>query len=211
MKYLYDPPGLLKNIFKEFNWNTVNGKILLTFDDGPLPETTQSILKILNKNNIRAIFFCVGGNVQKYPELVNEILAEGHTVGNHTFNHKILTKLTRDGIKKEISSFNDLVREKFNYNAEYFRPPHGKFDFAVKRILKEKNMKPVMWSLLTADYKNDLNLVKFAVDNYLKHNSIVVLHDSLKSKDIILNSIEYIIDKAGKMNFEIGEPSGCLR
>ena len=211
MKYFYDPPGIVKKVFSQFQWNTINNKILLSFDDGPLPETTPDILNFLNKNRIKAVFFCIGENIQKYPGLFDEIIKENHIAGNHTFHHKILTKLKPEEIRNEISSFNRLLNEKFNYTAEYFRPPHGRFNLKIKKILNEEKMKPIMWSLLTTDYKNDLNLVKFTVDKYLKQSSIVVLHDSLKSKDIILNSIDYILDKAGQMNYEIGEPSGCLK
>ncbi len=68
-----------------------------------------------------------------------------------------------------------------------------------------------MWSLLTYDYKNDLNLIKLAVNKYLKTNSIIVLHDSLKSKNVVLEGIEIIFEEARKRGFEIGEPAGCLK
>ena len=66
MKYLYDPPGILKVMFSGFYWNTNNNKILLTFDDGPNPETTEIILKRLSEEKIKAMFFCVGENIKKY-------------------------------------------------------------------------------------------------------------------------------------------------
>ncbi len=211
MKYLYNPPGIVKHVYSKFQWNTVNNKILLTFDDGPIPETTQMILKFLDKNKIKSIFFCVGDNIKKYPDLFSEIISENHFAGSHTFHHKNLTTLKQGEIKDEINSVNKFLNEEFNYTSEYFRPPYGKFNFKTLKILKEEKLKPVMWSLLTSDYKNDLGLVKFVVNKYLKQNSIVVLHDSLSSKDIILQSLDYILEKAGKMNFEIGEPSGCLK
>lgn len=211
MKYLYNPPGLVKRVYSKFQWNTINNKILLTFDDGPIPETTQMILKYLDKNKIKSIFFCVGANVKKYSGLFSEIICENHFAGNHTFHHKKLTKLKEDEAINEVSLVTKLMCEKFNYPVGYFRPPYGKFNFKTTKILESTKLKPVMWSLLTCDYKNDLNLVKLVVDKYLKQNSIVVLHDSLSSKDIILQSLDYILEKAGKMNYEIGEPSGCLK
>ena len=77
--------------------------------------------------------------------------------------------------------------------------------------MKEMKLKNVMWSLLTYDFRNDLNVVKFAVNNYLEKNSIVVLHDSLKSKDIIAESIDYIVEESSRRGFQIGAPSECLR
>lgn len=211
MKYLYDPPGLVKYIYSQLQWNTINNKVLLTFDDGPIPETTPIILNYLDKHKIKAVFFCVGDNIIKNPGLFSEIVKENHLPGNHTFHHKKLTKLKTDAARNEISSVNKVLSDQFKYSVEYFRPPYGKFNFKMTKILKEEKLKPVMWSLLTGDYKNELNLVKFVVDKYLKQDSIVVLHDSLRSKDIILQALDYILDKAVKMNFEIGEPSGCLK
>ncbi|WP_337865894.1 polysaccharide deacetylase family protein [Ignavibacterium sp.] len=211
LKYKYNPPSLLKKIFNEFYWNTTNNKILLTFDDGPLPETTEIILDTLSKNGIIALFFCVGENVKKYPELTKRIMSEGHIIGNHTYNHKILKTLTKEEKLNQIKSFNELVIKEFNYQVKYFRPPHGMFQLGTNSFLKELNLKNVMWSLLTYDYKNNFDLVKFAVTNFLKKDSIIVLHDSIKSKDIIRNSIEFIIDYASERNFSFGEPSECLK
>lgn len=211
MKYKYDPPLLIKKIFSDFNWNTINNKILLTFDDGPIPETTELILKTLKKHEIKSLFFCVGNNVKKYPELVKKILDDNHLIGNHTFHHKILTKLQTKNINDEIDSFTEIVKDQFNYKVKYFRPPHGRFNKEVSNIIRERKLSNVMWSLLTYDYKNDLKLVKFAVKKYLKNNSIIVLHDSLKSKDIILDSIKFIAEEVNNKNYEFGKPDECLK
>ena len=211
MKYLYDSPGIVKKLFNVFQWNSSSNKILLTFDDGPIPEITSQILKFLNHNNFKAIFFCVGNNIKKNPALLNEIISEGHKIGNHTFNHKRLTRLGKEEIWQEISDFNIILKEKFNYDVKYFRPPYGRFNKAVINQVNKANLNPVMWSLLTRDYKNDINLVKFGVSKYLQSNSIVVLHDSLTTKEIIIDSLKIILEKVNENNFSIGEPSECLR
>lgn len=210
-KYLYDPPLILKKLFRKTNWNTPNNKILLSFDDGPIPQTTESILKLLNNYNIKAMFFCVGNNISKYPELARNILENGHSIGNHTYNHQIPTKLSSKKLVEEISMFNCLMHDNFNYNVEYFRPPHGRFDLKTLAVIKEHKLKNVMWSLLTYDYKNNINIVKFAVNNFLTNSSIVVLHDSIKSSGIILDSIKMIVHEAYKKGFEFGAPEECLR
>lgn len=202
---------MIKKIFKEFYWNTTNNKILLTFDDGPIPESTEIILDILTQHKIKALFFCVGDNVKKYPELTNRIMSEGHTIGNHTYNHKILKSLTKEEKLTQIKSVNELLLKEFNYQVNYFRPPHGRFQLGTNSLLKELHLKNVMWSLLTYDYKNNFDLVKFAVTNFLKKDSIIVLHDSIKSKKIIRDSIEFIIKYATDKNFSFGEPSECLK
>ncbi len=211
MKYNYDPPVVIKNIFRNWKWNTSNKKVLFTFDDGPITENTIKILDELETSKVKTIFFCVGNNIIKNPELVNEILDRGHEIGNHTMNHKLITNLSAQEFSFELDTFNQLMKERFNYSVKYFRPPHGRFDLITSKKLKERNLINVMWSLLTRDYKNDFNLVKFAVDNYLKKNSIIVLHDSLKSKNIILDSIKYTLERVNKNGFEIGEPAECLK
>lgn len=209
-KYKYNPPLIFKKIFSEFYWDTINNKILLTFDDGPVPESTEIILSELSKHNIKALFFCVGDNVSKYPDLTNAIISEGHSIGNHTFNHKILKTLTEEQKVNQINSLNQLLKDKFDYEIKFFRPPHGRFQLSTYKLLKQYNLKNVMWSLLTYDYKNNFELVKFAVTNFLNKNSIIVLHDSIKSKNIIKDSISLIVDEASKKNFTFGVPVECL-
>ncbi len=211
LKYLYNPPAIIKKLFLDFIWNTSCGKVLLTFDDGPVKGSSEIILNELNSNKVKAVFFCVGGNVNNNPELTQLILNEGHTIANHTFNHKRLTKISYDESVSEIVLFNKLMAEKFNYKVKFFRPPYGSFKLRTGSLLTGSSLKNVMWSLLTYDYKNDLKLVKFAVEKYLERNSIVVLHDSVKSKNIIRDSIKIIIEAASKKGFKIGEPDECLK
>lgn len=210
MKYLYNPPIILKKIFSDFSWNTNNEKILLTFDDGPNPDTTEIILKKLSEEKIKALFFCVGENVQKYPELIHQIKNEGHSFGNHTFNHKILNKISDEEKDYQISVVNEIFNDKFDIKLKYFRPSHGRFQLSTSSLMRKHQLKNVMWSLLTYDYKNDLSIVKFAVEKYLKPNSIIVLHDSNKSKNIISDSISFIADEVEKRNYQFGEAEECL-
>ncbi|MEI7812150.1 MAG: polysaccharide deacetylase family protein [Ignavibacteria bacterium] len=211
MKCFYNPPLIIKKFFSGFCWTTVNNRVLLTFDDGPIPETTPLILDELDRFNIKSLFFCIGNNIRKNPELAAEILRRGHLIGNHTFNHKRITCLGHDEFIKEVRSVNELLLKELNYKAEYFRPPHGRFSFTTGKNLKQEGLKNIMWSLLTFDYKNNLNIVKFAVREYLRADSIIVLHDSLKSKDIIIESISTIYEEAGRKGCQFGEPRECLK
>lgn len=210
MKYLYNPPIILKKIFSDFCWNTNNGKVLLTFDDGPNPVTTEIILKKLSEKKIKALFFCVGDNVQKYPELIHQIKDEGHSFGNHTFNHKRLNKISDEEKDFQISTINKIFNDQFDIKLKYFRPSHGRFQLSTSSLMKKHNLKNIMWSLLTYDYKNDLSIVKFAVKKYLKPDSIIVLHDSNKSKNIISDSINIIANEVRRRNYQFGETDECL-
>jgi peptidoglycan/xylan/chitin deacetylase (PgdA/CDA1 family) len=205
-----NPPYLIKKIFNQFKWETSNNKILLTFDDGPTPGITEKILLTLNEFKIKALFFCVGTNVNRYNSLTNQIIDEGHVVGNHTSNHKLLIRLNGKDALDEIKNYNSLMLEKFNYAVRYFRPPFGWFKFNTGKIMKKTSLTCVMWNLVTYDYHKDLEKVKFIVDKYLQSNSIIVLHDSNKTDDIIIDSIKYIVDKAGEHSFEFGVPEECL-
>lgn len=198
-------------MFSDFYWTTLNNKILLTFDDGPTIETTELILKTLGELNIKTVFFCVGQNLKRNPEIAKEILKHGHSIGNHNYSHKSLTKLSIDSQISEIKKCNDVMRHKIGIEPVYYRPPYGKFRLNTNKLLKEFRLKNIMWSLITYDFRNDLNLVKLAVDKNLKSNSIIVLHDSIKSKDIVVESIRYISDKASEKGYSFGEPAECLK
>ncbi len=210
-RYLYNPPGAVKSIFNKFYWETDCNKILLTFDDGPNPNTTEKILAKLDENNLKAIFFCVGQNIIKYPKLVEKILNSGHVIGNHTMNHSVVTSLNKSEREDEILSVNILMKKNYGYDVKFFRPPHGRFTLKLAKELNQMRLKNIMWSLLTYDYKNKKDIVKFAITKYLKKNSIVVMHDSNKSKDVVIESIDSLVQYSVNNNFEFGNPTECLK
>ncbi len=211
MKAFYTPPKILRKLFSNFIWESKVDKILLTFDDGPNPGSTEIILEQLSKHSVKALFFCVGENVKKYPHLIERIISEGHTVGNHSYSHKNITLKSRAKIDEEIQLGSDAIQKVIEVSPIYFRPPHGRFDLRTNNFMKKHQLTNIMWSLLTYDYKNDLNIVKFAVQNYITKNSIIVLHDSNKSKDIICGSIDSIVEEVERRGFEFGETSECLK
>jgi peptidoglycan-N-acetylglucosamine deacetylase len=210
MKFFYNPPFLVKKFLTGSYWTTVNGKILFTFDDGPVQGNTENILKQLDHYKIKALFFCVGNNIIKNPSLAEEIVKEGHSIGNHTMNHKILDRSGINEIAAEIIPFNKAVADKTGVSIKYFRPPHGRLGIRLNAFLKKNQLKNIMWSLLTYDYKDNLEEVKKSL-KYLRGNSIIVLHDSIKSKSIISGSIETILNEINKNNYSAGSPEECLK
>ncbi len=210
MKWFFDPPFIVKKFYPDFIWNSKTDEILLTFDDGPVPGITDKILKKLNDHSIKAVFFWVGNNVDKYSSLAKEVISEGHSIGNHTFNHTKINKLSNAELINEIEKCLEVIKNKTDYDVRYFRPPHGKLKNNLSQKLVNLKLKNVMWSLLTYDFKDDMKIVKKAINNYLTSDSIVVLHDNIKSERIIIDAIDYLLEKAEHKNYKIGIPQECL-
>lgn len=208
--HLYDPPLIIKKTLPFFLWNTTDNRILLTFDDGPNPDTTGIILSELNKYGIKALFFCVGNNLNRYGSLPNEILSQGHEIGNHTYNHRKISFLEARVVEDEIKRTNMEALEKCGIQLKYFRPPYGKFDHKTHRIARSNHLQMVLWSLLSYDFQNNFSIVKKGIRKSLRQNSIVVLHDNTKSKAVIKDSIELIAEEAALKNWQFGTAETCL-
>ncbi|MFH1195312.1 MAG: polysaccharide deacetylase family protein [bacterium] len=207
----HSPPWIVKKIFSDFIWESRTDKVLITIDDGPNAELTDRLLKFFTEQNLKTIMFFVGDEMMKNPNLVREVISAGHTIGCHSMGHNKLTKLSYPQVNEEISNFNLQCENEFGIHVKFFRPPYGRFNSNVTKAAKSNVLKTVMWSLLTFDYKNDFDIVKFAIVKYLKSNSIVVFHDNQKSKEIVIDSLKYLLDRAAKHGFRIGEPSECLK
>lgn len=206
MKFIsfVDPPYLIKKIFSQFIWENSDQKICLTIDDGPFPEPTEKILKVLSQYKSKAIFFLTGKNVVENYRLVDEIISEGHFIANHSFNHsRNMMMMSRDELKKEILETERLLNNKLNF-LKIFRPPYGRINLRMFRELKSLNYKIMMWSLLTEDFRGEFELVKRNLNKYLKNNSIIVFHNNPKSVHIIEKSIDYALNLTYKRGYEIG-------
>ena len=150
--------------------------VYLTFDDGPIPESTPFILQTLKEFGIHATFFMVGDNVRKYPELYRQIVADGHQVGNHTYHHLGGFKHFTSTYVKDTNRANELI------GSHLFRPPHGCMSYTEYLWLRRK-YRIVMWDLVTRDYSKWLTAddVVENVKRYARNGSIITFHDSLKS------------------------------
>lgn len=152
--------------------------VYLTFDDGPIPESTPFILKTLREFGVHATFFMVGDNVRKYPELYRQIVADGHQVGNHTFNHWGGFKHTTRSYNANVEKANELI------HGHLFRPPHGWMRWE-QYFWVGRKFRIVMWDLVTRDYSKWMTAddVLANVKRYARNGSIITFHDSLKSID----------------------------
>ena len=152
-------------------------KVYLTFDDGPTPEVTPWVLDQLASKGVKATFFCVGANVEKYPHLYERILAEGHSVGNHTYSHK---SAWEHGFDKW---FEDFERAEQLIHSRLIRPPYGKITPLHVMKLRRRGYEVIMWSLITYDFDQESDPVKaLKYLRKLKRGQIVVMHDQPKAE-----------------------------
>ncbi len=171
--------------------------VYLTFDDGPIPEATPFILETLRRYGVKATFFMVGDNVHKHPELYQQIVSEGHQVGNHTFNHL-------GGFKHWTTTYiintykaNELI------HSHLFRPPHGWMRHSVYYWLS-KDFRIVMWDLVTRDYSKWLTADEVVenVKQFARNGSIITFHDSLKSIDKLRTALPQSIEWLQQQGYE---------
>ena len=185
------PPKLLRKFYPSIVWSKKTDKkeVWLTFDDGPNPESTTHILHVLKKQKIKATFFLVGEEIQKYPELFEDIKTEGHTIGNHSYSHINGWKTKTQNYIEDIKKCNRLMP-----NNILFRPPYGKLTFSqIKKI--KKNYKIILWDILTQDYKEKISSKKIK-ENVLKNitnGAIIVFHNNNKSYKKLYTNLEDII------------------
>jgi peptidoglycan/xylan/chitin deacetylase (PgdA/CDA1 family) len=201
--FIEQPSRLLTACYKSALWrkDPTEKKIYLTFDDGPIPEITLWVLDTLKDLGIKATFFCVGDNVRKHPEIFERLKAEGHSVGNHTFNHFSGFHWDYETYIKNVDEANALIKSKL------LRPPHGHLT-RLQYVRLRKRYQLVMWDVITRDYNASLKpeRVLNIVKKYARNGSIIVFHDSLKAE----KNMKYAMPRAVKYLLEQGYEFGTL-
>jgi polysaccharide deacetylase family sporulation protein PdaB len=152
--------------------------VALTFDDGPYPPYTQQTLAVLKENGVPATFFLVGKNAEKHPELVMQIAADGHQIGNHTYSHVDLLKLDRAQIAAEIDKTQQILAAITGHAPEIMRPPHGFRDAVIMEVMAERKLKVVEWSVMCRDWVNPgIETITSRTVRQVRNGSIILLHD----------------------------------
>jgi len=184
--YFHHTNWLIEKLFPNYTWkiHTDRKVIYLTFDDGPIPYLTEWVLETLEKFEAKGTFFCVGDNIGKYPAIFEKIIAQGHRVGNHTFNHLDSWKTPEEKYVQNIALCQEQIHNLTKSSEKkLFRPPYGKLRSQhFKRIANDYQI--IMWHVLSGDF--DVNLdpkvcLQKCLD-YTKEGSIVVFHDNLKAE-----------------------------
>ncbi|MFO7891580.1 MAG: polysaccharide deacetylase family protein [bacterium] len=188
-------PSFMKYVYPWALWNLGNhNHIYLTFDDGPHPRNTVRILNILKQFNAKATFFLTGNKVIQFPGIVEKIFQEQHVIGNHGFTHKPLVFKKKTFIKNEIDKTSQAIKHITGEHPEFFRPPHGWFDFRFKKIMTQKNMHLVLWSLLSYDFleADSHNLYQRVIGN-ITSGDIAVFHDGHENASVMLQTLPDIL------------------
>lgn len=199
MAYFNQFIPFLKFIYPSYLvWNIKNRekKIFLTFDDGPVPVVTTEVLAILNTYHINATFFCVGENVEKHPEVFAQVVAAGHAIGNHTYNHLCGWDVDHKTYLENVAKCEEVLKEN-HVATQLFRPPYGKAQRNQLKTLSATH-KIIMWDVLTGDFdstQSGEDCLKEAVFNTTS-GSIIIFHDSYKAEKNLKYALPRYIDWA---------------
>lgn len=200
--YLTNSPFWLQWFYPSLTWHKSRAKkqVYLTFDDGPIPVVTPFVLNTLKKFDALATFFCIGDNVRQNPEIYADVLACGHRVGNHTYNHLKGWDCNTNDYMANFKKCDELVQ------STLFRPPYGRIKrsqiTALKSLVPELDI--VMWDVLSGDFDTSISPEK-CLDNVLKNvrnGSIIVFHDSLKAFPRLEAVLPLVLEKLSARGFD---------
>lgn len=194
LRLIEQPPEFFRRLYPGvvFRGDESRRCVYLTFDDGPIPEVTPWVLDCLARYGVKATFFLVGDNVRRNSSLLRDIVRQGHSVGNHTMHHLQGIRTSKDSYLEDVAEASRLIGSRF------FRPPHG----LMKKSQREELLRDfiiVMHDVVTRDYSRHLNAddVFDNVRKLTRNGSIIVFHDSLKSRprlyDALPRSIEWLL------------------
>lgn len=175
--------------------------IAISFDASWGADKTIAILDILDQYDVKTTFFLVGGWVDKYPDMVREIAARGHEIGNHSNTHPQMSKLSESAIQKELSDMSDKVQALTGVRPTLFRPPYGDYNDRVIQVARREGYEAVQWSIDSLDWKDrgTQDIIKqctYRVDP----GDIVLFHND--SNDIV-NALPTVIQHYQGLGYKI--------
>lgn len=190
--------GMLRLMEQELmEQSQAHPEVELTFDDGPSPKYTPLLLDGLKERNVRATFFLLGKNVKENQELVQRMQAEGHLLGNHTYNHVQLNKIPETTARQEILKTNNEIYEATGKYPEYMRPPYGAWKKNMELCVE---MLPVFWDIDTLDWKSqNVDAILKAAGEEPEDGSIILMHDEYQTS---VEAALLIIDRLKEKGYE---------
>ncbi len=214
-------PNLVKNVFPGLIWDLPSKEkiIYLTFDDGPTPTITDWTLDVLRQYDARVTFFCIGKNIKAHPAIFQRILSEGHSVGNHTYNHLKGWKTNTSEYLENIDKTDEVITHEIanskipftgmnpsgqSGTVKLFRPPYGQIKPKQAKQIIKLGYKIVMWTVLSRDWEQSLSKEK-CVENVTKHTNpgnIIVFHDSIKASNNLQYALPEVLEYFSRKGFK---------
>lgn len=187
----------------------IKGTVALTFDDGPTETFTPQILAILKKYNIKATFFMVGMNAQKHPELVKQVLADGHAIASHSQTHALLTKLSDDKLKNEIAEPQTIINDIIGKKPVCLRYPYGASNQHVRDVIRSEGILPVAMGFNSFDYERPgtAKIVDWVIKNAYS-GQVILMHDGFAKREQTVEALPQIIEGIQKKG--LGFSQICL-
>lgn len=171
------------------------GTVALTFDDGPNPTFTPQILAILKKYHIKATFFVVGMNAEKYPELIKAVHEQGHVISSHSQTHPMLTKISETQLQKEVAMPSRIVDNILGIKPKCLRYPFGASNQHVRDVIHEHGMTPTPMGFNSFDY--DRPGTQKIIDQVLKNaysKQVILMHDGFAKREQTVAALPVIIE-----------------
>lgn len=189
--------AIIKRLFRGFVWDIPNDDnvVYLTFDDGPTPDVTEWVLSVLAQHEVKATFFCIGNNIEKHPEIFRKVIEGGHTIANHTYNHRNGWNTENEVYMENIEATEQsIARHSGLGRTVLFRPPYGKIKGTQANEVRNCGYRIVMWDVLSADFDRTITPEK-CLQNVIRNTrsgSVIIFHDSVKA----FPNLEYALPRA---------------
>ena len=173
------------------NKNSVAPIVSLTFDDGPNPEFTPKVLDLLKQHNAKATFFCIGKNIEEHPEILKNIIAAGHTIGNHTYSHsKNFGFYSTEKVVEELQRTNELVFQKTGLQMNLYRPAFGVTNPSIEKAVLKLNINSIGWNVRSLDTTpRSTEMVLHRITSKISKGDVVLLHDTSEKTILVLERL----------------------
>jgi peptidoglycan/xylan/chitin deacetylase (PgdA/CDA1 family) len=188
-------------------WKGKQGEVSFTFDDGPHPEVTPKVLEVLGEVGVKAAFFVIGRNAEKHPELLKQIMDEGHVIGNHTYNHAYV--FSKAAAERQLSEGQEAIEKVTGKKTNYFRPPFGVMTPEIAAAIRKAKCSVFGWDLRSQDGRIRTKEATIKrVKAHLKKSTVLLFHDTNPTTPDALREIIHLCKQNGMKIVSLPEQSG---
>jgi peptidoglycan/xylan/chitin deacetylase (PgdA/CDA1 family) len=203
--FFHGVPSIVQRFYSKRTWRKEdsNGKVFLTFDDGPVPGVTDFALSQLTKRGMKATFFMVGENVKNFPNLAREVISGGNQLGNHTAHHLNGWKTKTNKYLNDFQGCELIFENVLQRSSKLFRPPYGMITGNQAEKISESHQ-IIMWNVLSGDYDSEVSIQEILnnTQKRSKSGSIIVFHDQQKTNTILPKFLPQYLDFLIDQGFE---------